>query len=224
MAVDSKGKQGSGCLPSCGCFCGCWTVLFLLILVVAGGFLYVFGWPFWKALRTTPQFPETPRIVSTDRESLEERLVQWQSAGPEGSIELTPGEANALLARFRPVPARGLLIEHLWVVPEEGKGSLLAEGSGFFCKRLSMACEFGNFQSTDNGWSLNGWQMNAWVEKSKTGLQLGRRFLDEYLQATAGKELNQLLAGIRKIEFHADRIRIEGAAPEGLMKRQGEEK
>ncbi|HNV68876.1 MAG TPA: hypothetical protein PKO06_04200 [Candidatus Ozemobacteraceae bacterium] len=224
MADTAKGKGGSGCLPSCGCFCGCWAFVLAVLAVSGGLFITFLAWPFWKALKTTPQFPEMPRIEASDRDSFEEKRVQWQQAQGSGTVEFTLGEVNAWLARFRPPPASGLLVEHVWVVAQDGRLSVLADGSGFFCKRLSMACEFDTFSSSSGDWPLRSWQLNAWVEKSATGLRLGRWFLDHYLQTVTGKDLIGLLAGITKIEFATDRIRIEGVIPEAWKKRQGEEK
>ncbi len=224
MADTAKGKSGSGCLPSCGCFFGCAAMVLGILTLTAGLFVYALAWPFWKALKTPPQFPEMPRIEAADRDSFEEKLGQWQQATGVTTAEFTPGEINTWLARFRPPPASGLFVERVWVVPQEGRLSVLAEGSGFFCKRLSMACEFDTFASSSGDWPLRGWQLNSWVEKSATGLRLGQWFVNRYLQTVTGRGLMELLTGINRIEFSTDRIRIEGAIPEAWKKRQGEEK
>ena len=49
-----------------------------------------------------------------DRKTLEEKLAKARISSSSSSIDLTPGEVNALLGQFKPLPAMGLVIDKAW--------------------------------------------------------------------------------------------------------------
>ncbi|NLI75681.1 MAG: hypothetical protein GX442_04470 [Candidatus Riflebacteria bacterium] len=201
--------RGPCCLLGCGFGC----VFLLLALLVAG---VVFFWvvdPLITGLRTRPSLPEAPRPDREDRWNLADKVRRFAATGtaaPGATLDLTAGEANALLQRWAPIPARGFALDHAWILPETDKAILVLQGSGFWMRSLSFAVELAATAPGGPSYKVerllvNGLQLNdGWL------FALARSHLAAWVLATTGLSPTDLEGGRLRVSFGPGRVVLSG--------------
>ncbi len=208
----SPPAKSPGCLVGCGCGC-----VFPLLLAVLGAIL--FFWvldPVLAGLRATPSLPEVPRPQREDRWNLADKLRGLTAPEPTGaapSLDLTPGEANALLARWSPVPARGFAMVRASLIPGQNGAIILLQGSGFSMRSVSFVIEIAADTPGAVAYRVRRILVNGLETSPATGdwtWSLVRAHFETWVPRVLGWSLAELNGGRLRVMFAPDRITLAG--------------
>jgi hypothetical protein len=192
--------------------------VFPLLLAILGALL--FFWvldPVLAGLRTAPTLPEIPRPQREDRWSLADKLralaAPPPSPGTASTLDLTPGEANALLARWSPVPARGFALARASLLPRDNGAIILLQGSGFGMRSLSFALDIESEAPGAGVHRVRRILVNGLETSPATGgwtWRVVRHHFEAWLPRALGWTVDELNGGRLRAIFSPDRITLTG--------------
>ncbi|MFZ2959300.1 MAG: hypothetical protein WA705_20630 [Candidatus Ozemobacteraceae bacterium] len=208
---SSSSSSGSCSSCACGCACGCFLPVIPLIFLLAA--LVWFIGPAWNQLRAKPTIAVPAAVSREDRSLLDDKLAAWAAEGASqtAKLELTTAQANALLARFRPPPAEGFVLERLWIETTSGKASLIAKGSGFFQGELTVI--FDLLSSPGVLPRLSALHINSLALPTGWALEIGKNMLSSWLNDAAKPQLQLFQSSISEIQFTESGVAVTGRCP-----------
>ena len=199
-----KEVGGCGKLLRCSFLAG----LLLAALLVAGVCRRV--WVILPFLRAEPSLPSFAPAGQSERWALNEKLGRIASGATQLRLELTPGELNALLARFSPLPTMGFVPSRCRALVQKDSVIVAFEGSGFWLRSLTLVTEWGlqDGKTTFKRVIFNKWQpAQPWM---KSGTQW---YVERYLQTVAPFSVDGILPTGYTMKREQDHIILAGPLP-----------
>jgi|GEM_PF-5901373 len=213
---SGKKEKAKGCFP-CGFSCACGCIFFVVLLVIAIVSYFFIIRPFLEKVQEKPSLPQSPPVTREDRWTLNDKIALLGSSTIQ--LHLSPGEFNALLAKFSPVPAMGFAAVKSFSIFGENKVVFILEGSGFWLHSICIIAEWEGAKSDNQpSVTLSGFQVNSFVFPSRLLKYVKLWYVDGYLKKTIGYTVDELNSSEYKIRFDSKGISIEGNFSEMFKK------